>query len=69
MFYREPDGPRGKTGKVVAARKPFIYRMNAFAEYISHKGRPKAQTYAAAGDGVSTVAVQSGSAPTKPLAR
>lgn len=69
VFYREPDGPRGKAGKVVAARKPFIYRMNAFAEYVGRKARAKAQTYAAAGDGVSTVAVQSGSAPTKPLAR
>lgn len=67
VFYREPDGQRGK---VAEPRKPFIYRMNAFAEYVTHQnGRPKAQTYASAGDSVSPVAVQRGPAPTQPLAR
>jgi N-acetylmuramoyl-L-alanine amidase len=65
VFYREHDSQRTKAA---AARKPFIYRMNAFAEYIGKKNRTKAQTYAAAG-GASPVAVQSGPAPTQPLAR
>jgi N-acetylmuramoyl-L-alanine amidase len=78
VFYREPDTARAKTvktdgktadGKVVAARKPFIYRMNAFAEYVTAKNaRSKAQTYASAGTS-SPVAVQNGPAPAQPLAR
>ncbi len=67
VFYREPDTERTKAP---AARKPFIYRMNAFAEYVGSKAqRAKAQTYASAADTVSPVAVQSGPAPTQPFAR
>jgi len=67
VFYREPDTQRTKA---TAARKPFIYRMNAFAEYVNSKiARAKAQTYASAADTVSPVAVQSGPAPTQPFAR
>lgn len=66
VFYREPDKAHSK---IVAARKPFIYRMNAFAEFAVRKSRARAQTYASAGENVSPVAVQSGPAPTQPLAR
>ena len=67
VFYREPDSQRTK---VTATRKPFIYRMNAFAEYVNSKvARAKAQTYASAADTVSPVAVHSGPAPTQPFAR
>ena len=31
VFYREPDGPR----TAAAPRKPFIYRLNAFAEFVN----------------------------------
>jgi len=68
VFYREPDTQRGKSsGKVTVVRKPFIYRMNAFAEYVAQKNARK--TYASAGSPSSPVAVQSGPAPTQPLAR
>ena len=67
VFYREPDNQHGKATPV---RRPFIYRMNAFAEYVANKNaRSKATTYAAAGDAVSPVAVQRGPAPTQPFAR
>ena len=67
VFYREGDPARGKAA---APRKPFIYRMNAFAEHIARRtARSKLQTYAAAGDNVSSIAVQRGPAPTQPLAR
>jgi N-acetylmuramoyl-L-alanine amidase len=66
-FYREPDTQRGK---VTAVRMPFIYRMNAYAEYVGSKAqRAKAQTYASAADIVSPVAVQRGPAPSQPFAR
>lgn len=67
VFYREPDGSRG-TKVASATRKPFIYRMNAFAEYVGQKNRAKARTYASAGT-ASPVAVERGAAPTQPLAR
>jgi N-acetylmuramoyl-L-alanine amidase len=67
VFYREPDMQRRKPTPV---RKPFIYRMNAFAEYVAyHNNVRKTQTYASVGDGASSIAVQSGAAPTQPLAR
>ena len=66
VFYREPDHQHGKP----PVRKPFIYRMNAFAEFVANKNaHGKATTYASAGDAVSSVAVQSGPAPTQPFAR
>jgi len=71
VFYREPDGQ--KTNKA-AARKPFIYRMNAFAEFVGRANARKSTVYAQAdaqaSDGSdSSIAVQSGPAPTQPLAR
>ena len=33
VFYREPDGPRSAP----APRKPFIYRLNAFAEFVNRR--------------------------------
>jgi N-acetylmuramoyl-L-alanine amidase len=66
VFYREPDHQHGKPMPV---RKPFIYRMNAFAEFVANKNAHKPATYAAAGDAVSPVSVQRGPAPTQPFAR
>ena len=34
VFYREPDDLHG----TLPARKPFIYRLNAFAEFVAHRG-------------------------------
>ncbi len=65
VFYRDVDTHRGKTA---SARKAFIYRLNAFAESVA-RHTPKTRAYAAAGGEVSTIAVQSGPAPTQPLAR
>jgi hypothetical protein len=33
VFYREPDGPHAAP----APRKPFIYRLNAFAEFVNRR--------------------------------
>jgi N-acetylmuramoyl-L-alanine amidase len=67
VFYREPDTERSKAASV---RKPFIYRMNAFAEYVTAKNaRDKARAYASSGNRLSSVAVQPGPAPTQPFAR
>ncbi len=66
VFYRDPDSDRSRTA---AARKPFIYRMNAFAEYaLRHQAR-KTQAVASAADATSGIAVQRGPATTQPLAR
>jgi N-acetylmuramoyl-L-alanine amidase len=68
VFYREPDGQRA--AKATPARKPFIYRMNAFSEFIARQnGRRQARAYASAADTVSPISVQPGPAPTQPLAR
>lgn len=66
VFYRDFDNAKVKA----PARKPFIYRLNAFAEAVQAKSRPT--TYANAGDTTkvaSTVGVQGGPAPVQPLAR
>ena len=63
VFYRDADNH----GKPVT-RRPFIYRLNAFAEWVQAHNAGKATAYANA-DGTSTVAVQGGPAPTQPLAR
>ena len=67
VFYREPDTQRGKAP---VERKPFIYRMNAFAEHVAQQNaRNKARSYAAADGAPSPVAVQRGPAPTQPFSR
>lgn len=71
VFYRDGDNSKIKT----PVRKPFIYRLNAFAEAVQAKSRPT--NYANAGGpttiastvGASTVGVQGGPAPVQPLAR
>jgi hypothetical protein len=75
VFYRDPDGQRGKAP---APRKPFIYRLNAFAESVANKA--KSHTYASAGTNtasnamtglsqVSAVAVKDNAAAPQPLPR
>ncbi len=67
VFYREPDGKRGRATPV---RKAFIYRMNAFAEHVAlRQAKNKARIYAANDDDASPIAVKRGPAPTQPLAR
>ncbi len=66
VFYRDTDSSRSKAN--APARKPFIYRMNAFAEYVTSKHARKTQAIASADTG-SAVAMQRGPAPTKPFAR
>ena len=65
IFYRDPNERRGVT---VAARKPFIYRLNAFAEYVGKHAVRKPQVYASAADEL-TVPVQSGTVAAKPRTR
>lgn len=68
VFYREPDDQR--SSKTAAApRKAFIYRMNAFAEFIAAQTARNKTLYASAGDTASPIAVQRGPAPTQPRAR
>ena len=66
VFYRDFDNSKVRT----PARRPFIYRLNAFAEAVQAKAR---QTNYAATTGntkvASTVGVQGGPAPVQPLAR
>ncbi len=66
VFYREPDGPRAAP----APRKPFIYRLNAFAEFAT-KRNARVQV-ASARDVMSQpspVAVQYSPLSTEPVAR
>ena len=65
VFYRDADNSRIKA----PARRPFIYRLNAFAEAVSAKSKPT--TYANVGTTVasSAIGVQGGPAPVQPLAR
>lgn len=62
VFYRDTDRP----GRA-APRKPFIYRLNAFAEYVNTHGRRTATAVASAG--TSAVAVQQGAATPQPITR
>ncbi len=66
IFYRDPNERRGVT---VAARKPFIYRLNAFAEYVGKHAVRKPQVYASAAADELTVPVQSGTVAAKPRTR
>ncbi|MGE3475580.1 MAG: cell wall hydrolase [Rhodospirillaceae bacterium] len=62
VFYRDADHPNRQQ-----ARKPFIYRLNAFAEYVAkHQGR---RTTAVASAATSSVPMQRGAAPVQPIAR
>jgi N-acetylmuramoyl-L-alanine amidase len=68
VFYREHDTARSRAN--APARKPFIYRMNAFSEHIARQNaRARTRTYAAADTPSSPIAVQRGPAPSQPLAR
>jgi spore germination cell wall hydrolase CwlJ-like protein len=60
VFYREPDD----LSKPLPTRKPFIYRLNAFAEFASH--RHMVTTVAMAD---SPVAIKSDAIPAEPLTR
>jgi hypothetical protein len=63
VFYRDADSPNRQQ-----ARKPFIYRLNAFAEYVGkHQGRRTTAVASAAP--TSTVPMQRGAAPVQPIAR
>ena len=64
VFYREPDGPR----IVAAPRKPFIYRLNAFAEFVA-KRNARMQVAMARDAGSSAVAMKDGAVPAQPIAR
>jgi hypothetical protein len=59
VFYREPDGGRAAS----APRRPFIYRLNAFAEFAAKRN---ARITVAAS---SAVAVKDGAVASQPLAR
>jgi len=59
VFYRDADDPTR-----MVARRPFIYRLNAFAEYVNMHGR---RTTAVASN--SAVGMQPGATPAQPIAR
>ena len=67
VFYRDADGQHAKP----LVRKPFIYRLNAFAEAVQARNASRTTAVARNNtDGeVSSIAVQGGPAPTQPLAR
>jgi hypothetical protein len=66
VFYRDADGQHAKP----QIRKPFIYRLNAFADAVMARNAGRTTAVARNSDrDVSTVAVQGGPAPTQPLAR
>ncbi|MGE4062335.1 MAG: cell wall hydrolase [Rhodospirillaceae bacterium] len=62
VFYRDADSPSR-----VQARKPFIYRLNAFAEYVNKHGGRRSTAVASAAS--SPVAVQPGAIAAQPVAR
>jgi spore germination cell wall hydrolase CwlJ-like protein len=65
VFYREPDSPRSIAA--AAPRKPFIYRLNAFAEFAMKRN---ARTQVAAlQDGSSAVAMKNSAMAAQPIAR
>jgi N-acetylmuramoyl-L-alanine amidase len=71
VFYRETDNQRSAKAQ---DRKPFIYRMNAFSEYVAarqarNRAFAQAGTSIIGGANTSSIAVQRGPAPTQPLAR
>ncbi|TAL00668.1 MAG: hypothetical protein EPO08_12750 [Rhodospirillaceae bacterium] len=64
VFYREPDDLHG----TLPPRKPFIYRLNAFAEFVAHRNA-HAVTVAMAPEAESSIAMKSGSVFSQPMAR
>lgn len=62
VFYRDADSPTR-----VVQRKPFIYRLNAFAEYVNKHGSRRSTAVASAAN--SAIAVQPGAVPLQPVAR
>ena len=71
VFYREPDNRR----RQAAQRKPFIYRLNAYAEYVAaRRGRSVTvamapQAVALPTGAVSSVAVKDDAVSAQPLMR
>jgi len=63
VFYREPDNAR----TLAQPRKPFIYRLNAFAEFVA-KRNARLQL-AMARDAGSAIAMKDGTVPPQPVAR
>ena len=63
IFYREPDDNRASSSPV---RKPFIYRLNAFAEYVDNQGIRKPKVYASADSDDLTETVKTSAIPAKP---
>jgi hypothetical protein len=64
VFYREPDDLKSP----LPPRKPFIYRLNAFAEFaVRHRARAVAVAMAPEAD--SSVAMKSGAVSAQPVAR
>jgi hypothetical protein len=61
VFYREPDD----LSKPMPTRKPFIYRLNAFAEFAGH--RRVVTTIAMATQAVLPVTMKSDAMPAEPL--
>jgi N-acetylmuramoyl-L-alanine amidase len=62
VFYREPDDLDGPP----APRRPFIYRLNAFAEFVSHRDGRRITTVAMRD---LSVAVKDSPMPSQPVAR
>ncbi len=60
IFYRDPDDRRSVSATL---RKPFIYRLNAFAEYAVRYTPRDARVYASAEDSALSVPVQTSPAP------
>lgn len=66
VFYREPDGPRAAP----APRKPFIYRLNAFAEFVNRRNaRVQLASAREAARETSPIAVKYTSADAEPVTR
>ena len=63
VFYREPDNAR----TLAQPRKPFIYRLNAFAEFVAK--RNARMQVAMARDTGSAIAMKNGAVPPQPVAR
>jgi hypothetical protein len=63
VFYREPDDLEGTP----QPRRPFIYRLNAFAEFIAHRDGRRVTTVAMVHD--LPVAVKDGAVASQPVAR
>jgi hypothetical protein len=65
VFYREADDMRHNTA---AVRKPFIYRLNAYAEFVNHRNARVAMAMASQTPS-SSETVKGGAVPVEPVAR